>query len=130
MAPFPSERQKNADRLARELSQLGATVISLLPLAANEHLRFWVSDYKKNGLLQQLKDAGYGEPIFLGMSPQLCVESYSMGLVNNFELPIAAERQPIPQQDRTIPRDEIGPREKPSQETQAFLREWYGVKKR
>jgi len=105
-----TERQQTAQRLTRELQAFGATVTNVLPLADGQHLRFWVSDYKKNELLQQLKDAGYDEPVFLGMSPQMCTATYSMGLVNNFELPIAADRQEIPQQDRVIPKDDVGKR--------------------
>jgi len=105
-----TQRQQTAQRLTRELQAFGATVTNVLPLADGQHLRFWVSDYKKNELLQQLKDAGYDEPVFLGMSPQMCTATYSMGLVNNFELPIAADRQEIPQQDRVIPKDDVGKR--------------------
>ena len=94
MAELLSERQKTAQRLTRELQALGATVTNPLPLAAGESLRFWCSDYKKNELLQQLKDAGY-EVVFLGMSPQIDVKTYSMGLVNNFEVILAAETRPI-----------------------------------
>jgi hypothetical protein len=111
MALLNNKRQETAQRLTRELQAFGATVTSVLPLADGQNLRFWVSDYKKNELLQQLKDAGYDAPVFLGMSPQLCIESYSMGLVNNFELPLSAERQEIPRQG-VIPKDAITDREK------------------
>jgi hypothetical protein len=100
-------RQQTAARLTRELQAFGATVTNVLPLEEGKNLRFWVSDYCKNEVLQQLKDAGYNEPLFLGMSPQICTATYSMGLVNNFELPIATERQEIPSDGR-ISRDEIG----------------------
>jgi hypothetical protein len=102
-------RQQKAATLTRELQSLGATVTNVLPLADGHNLRFWVSDYKKNELLQQLSDAGY-EPVFTGMTPQMDIRTYSIGLVSNFELPIAAERQEVPQQDRIIPKDEIGKR--------------------
>jgi len=118
-----SKRQETAARLCRELQAFGATVTNVMPLAAGQHLRFWVSDYRKNVVLQQLKDAGYDEPVFLGMSPQMDIASYSMGLVNNFELPIAAEREPIPD-DRHG--GEITGRTKRSPETEAMLRAIYG----
>jgi hypothetical protein len=121
-------RQQKAATLTRELQALGATVTNVLPLADGQNLRFWVSDYKKNELLQQLSDAGY-EPVFTGMTPQVDVQTYSMGLVNVFELPIAAERQEVPQQDRVIPKDDVGKR-KPSSEAQAVINQWYGVKRR
>jgi hypothetical protein len=105
-----TKRQETAARLCRELQAFGATVTNVLPLADGQNLRFWIDDYRKKEVLQQLRDGGYDEPVFLGMSPQICTQSYSMGLVNNFELPIAAERQEVPQSDRTIPRDEIGKR--------------------
>ena len=89
-----NERQKTAERLTRELSQLGATVTSNLPLGEDQNLRFWCSDYTKREVLQALADAGY-EPIFTGMSQQADVKSYSMGLVNNFEISIPRERQSV-----------------------------------
>jgi len=106
MTALPNERQKIAQRLARELSQLGATVTNVLPLADGQHLRFWVSDYKKRDVLTALADAGY-EANFLGMIMQPDVATYSMGLVNNFEVPIARERQPIID-DRTIKDTRLG----------------------
>src|SRR5262249_5331978 len=103
-----TKRQETAQRLTRELQAFGATVTSVLPLEAGKHLRFWVSDYKKNELLQQLKDASY-EVVFLGMSPQMDIATYSVGLVNNFELPLAAETQPIVDDRHS---GEIGTRER------------------
>src|SRR5262249_13458177 len=100
MMAFPSERQKKAAVVARELQALGATVTNVLPLADGQPLRFWVSDYKKREILTALADAGY-EAIFIGTGFQVCTATYSMGLVNNFEIPIAADRQPVPD-DRTI----------------------------
>jgi hypothetical protein len=126
--PNLSERQKTAERLTRELQAFGATVTSVLPLEDGRNLRFWIDDYRKKEVLQQLKDGGYDEPVFLGMSPQICTQSYSMGLVNNFELPIAAERQEVPQQDRGIPKDEIGKRGK-SPEVEKMLAAVYGEQK-
>src|SRR5262249_16745128 len=120
-----TKRQETAQRLTRELQALGATVTSVLPLAAERQLRFWCSDYKKNELLQQLKDANY-EVVFLGMSPQVDIATYSMGLVNNFELPLAAETRPIVD-DR--PHGEIGKREK-SRETELMIEAIYGKRKR
>jgi hypothetical protein len=89
-----SKRQETARDLARSLAQRGATVTNVLPLADDQNLRFWVSDYKKGEVLTALADAGY-EPIFTGMNPQFCTASYSMGLVNNFELALERERQPV-----------------------------------
>jgi len=98
MQPLLNERQKTAERLTRELSALVATVTSVLPLGSDQNLRFWVSDYGKKEVLQALKDAGY-TPEFLGMRPQVDIKSYSMGLVNCFEILIPQERQAVPEFD-------------------------------
>ena len=107
-------RQETAQRLTRELQALGATVTNPLPLAAGDNLRFWVSDHRKNELLQQLSDAGY-EAVFCGMSPQVDIKTYSMGLVNNFEVVLPAETQPVV--DNRI-HGEIASREKSSYEVE------------
>ena len=61
--------------------------------------------YKRNEVLQQLKDAGY-EPVFLGLAPQVCARTYSMGMVNQFELAIPAERQVVVD-DRQMPKGQV-----------------------
>jgi hypothetical protein len=86
-----SERQQTVERLTRELGQLGATVVSP---PHSDRIRFWVDDYKKREVLQQLADGGY-EPVFTGMTPQMDIKTYSMGLVNSFEINLPAERQSI-----------------------------------
>src|SRR5262245_50559662 len=123
---FSSERQKTADRLTRELQAFGGTVTNLLPLANGQNLRFWVSDYDKKELLQRLKDAGY-EPIFIGTGFQMCIKTYSMGLVNTFEVALPAD-QPMPQQDRVIPKDEIGGKKERSREVEETLKYVWGKK--
>jgi len=89
-----SDRQQTAERLTRELQALGATVTNSLPLAEDRPLRFWCSDYKKREILTALADAGY-EPVFAGTSFQPCTATYSMGLVNNFEIRLPRQVQPI-----------------------------------
>ena len=123
--PGLSPRQETAARLCRELQAFGATVTNVMPLADGQQLRFWVSDYRKNEVLQQLADAGY-EPIFLKMELQPDIRSYSMGLVNSFELPIAAEQQPIID-DRKI-YGEIAKPEKTDYERESILK-YLGIKK-
>jgi hypothetical protein len=50
--------------------------------------------------------------------------------VNNFELPIAAERQEVPQGDeRTIPRDELGKGRGRDAEIQKVYQMVYGKRK-
>ena len=90
--------------MTRELQALGATVTNVLPLAEGQSLRFWVSDYRKNEVLQQLRDAGY-TPTFIKMEPQVDTASYSIGLVNVFEVRLPAERHLIP--DDRIPKGEV-----------------------
>src|SRR5262245_40964575 len=87
-------RQQTAPRLTRELQALGAMVTNVLPLADGQNPRFWVSDYRKNELLQQLKDGGY-EPVFVGTEFQACIATYDLRMVNKFEIPLPSERQPM-----------------------------------
>jgi hypothetical protein len=112
-----SERQQTAERLTRELQALGATVVSA---PGSDRLQFWVDDYKKREVLQQLADAGH-EPIFTGMTPQVDVKTYSMGLVNSFEINLPAERQPVTD-DRTIRGELASSASKPSYETEQLMR--------
>jgi hypothetical protein len=122
-------RQETAARLTRELQSLGATVTNAMPLdAAQPALRFWVDDYKKKELLQELADKGY-EPTFLKMEPQMCIRTYSVGLVNVFELAIPAECQEVPQQDRVIPKDDVGHRET-NREVELMLTAIYGKQRK
>jgi hypothetical protein len=120
-----TKRQETAQRLCRELQAFGAAVTSVLPLEEGRHLRFWCSDYAKNELLQLLKDANY-EVVFLGMSPQVDVKTYSMGLVNNFEVRLPADKQEVPAADRAIPRDEIGKGRGRDAEMQKTYEKFYG----
>jgi hypothetical protein len=100
-----TKRQELAKSLTRELGQLGANVTNVLPLADDQNLKFWCSDYKKGQILTALSDWGF-EVTFKGMSPQVCRDTYSMGLVNNFEIALEREQTPIVD-DRTIPRGEL-----------------------
>jgi hypothetical protein len=117
-----TDRQTTAQRLTRELQGLGATVTNVLPLADESNLRFWVSDYKKGQVLTALADAGYGEPVFLGMSPQVDVATYSMGLVNNFELVLPAERQPVAHDPQIITGELASSAPKSDYETEQVMR--------
>jgi hypothetical protein len=94
-----TETQKIAERLTRELQALGGTVVSP---PGSDRIRFWVDDYKKKEVLQQLADANY-TPVFVGMTPQIDVKTYSMGLVNCFEINLPAERRPVADDRSGIP---------------------------
>jgi hypothetical protein len=117
-------RQETAQRLARELQSFGATVTNVMPLEEGKNLRFWCSDYEKKELLQQLKDAGH-EVVFLGMQPQVDVKTYSMGLVNCFEMLLPADRQPVQDDRGIIPRDIADRREK-DREVEKMFEAIYG----
>jgi hypothetical protein len=117
-------RQETAQRLARELQSFGATVTNVMPLEEGKNLRFWCSDYEKKELLQQLKDAGH-EVVFLGMQPQVDVKTYSMGLVNCFEILLPADRQPVQDDRGIIPRDIADRREK-DREVEKMFEAIYG----
>jgi hypothetical protein len=97
-APF-TERQRVAERLARELSALGAVVTNVMPLDETHNLRFWCSEYRKREVLQQLHDAGY-EPMFKGLIPQVCRDTDSIGMVNSFELALESDRRQLVPDDR------------------------------
>ena len=120
-----TERQKRAENITRELQRLGATVTNVLPLAEGRPLRFWVSDYQKKELLQQLAGAGY-TPTFLGMTFQVDPKAYAMGLVNSYELALPADRQPV--MDDRIPKSELASRNEKMREAEALLRDYYGKK--
>src|SRR5262249_45762054 len=103
MTPL-TERQQRAKVVADEIRRLGGTVTNVLPLAAGHNLKFWVSEYEKRRGLQALTDAGY-EPRVVGMQPQVCIKTYSMGMVCAYEIPIPADRQVIA--DDRLPKGEI-----------------------
>ena len=116
-----SERQQRAAALTRELHKLGANVTTLLPLADDKNLRFWCPDYDKGKILTALADWGY-EPVFLGTGFETCIKTYSMGLVNKFELPVPHKRQQVID-DRTIHGGELAKRDdKRTDEVAATLR--------
>ena len=105
-----SERQQLAKSLAAEIDKMdGAWVTSPLPLDADAKLRLQIKDIDRNRIIQLLKDWGY-EPVCVSVLPRIC----STGLIGAclYEIDLPRERQPIPQDDRAIPKDEIGKRGK------------------
>jgi hypothetical protein len=114
--------------LARELGKMdGVFVTSPLPLDDNQKLRMQIFDSARNEVVQLLKDWGW-DPVAISVLPRV----HSTGLIAAclYEIDLPKPRQEIPQDSRAIPRDEIGKREKRSHEYDAFVREWYGGKKR
>jgi hypothetical protein len=101
-----SERQQLAKSLAAEIDKMdGAWVTSPLPLDADAKLRLQIKDIDRNRIIQLLKDWGY-EPVCVSVLPRIC----TTGLIGAclYEIDLPRERQPIPQDDRVIPKDEIG----------------------
>jgi hypothetical protein len=107
MVPGLTPRQELAARLTKELQSLGATVTNALPLPDGQNLRFWCDDYRKKEILQLLVDGGYQQPIFRGLAPQFCTGAQRLGLVNQFEVALPAERQQIAP-GNIVPKDETG----------------------
>jgi hypothetical protein len=104
-----SERQQLAKRLADELGKMdGAWVTSPLPLDEHAKLRVQIKDIDRNRIIQWLRDLGW-EPVFVSILPRICTTGLiAAGL---WEIDLPRERQPIPQDDRVIPKDEVGHRE-------------------
>jgi hypothetical protein len=102
-------------------------VTNVMPLAEDQNLKFWCSDYKKGRILTALSDWGF-EVTFKGMSPQVCRDTYSMGLVNNFEIALEREQKPIID-DRTIHGGELAQHKKPDREHTEMLK-YLGIKLR
>jgi hypothetical protein len=101
-----SERQQLAKSLAAEIDKMdGAWVTSPLPLDADAKLRLQIKDIDRNRIIQLLKDWGY-EPVCVSVLPRIC----STGLIGAclYEIDLPRERQLIPQDDRVIPKDEVG----------------------
>src|SRR5262249_54298978 len=99
MMALPTERQKTAERLARELDAMDLVwVTSPLPVAADAKLRFQLADTARNEVLQLLKDSGW-DPVFVSILPRVCPTGLMGACLYEIDLP--RERQPVPD-DRTI----------------------------
>jgi hypothetical protein len=107
-----SERQQLAKSLAAEIDKMdGAWVTSPLPLDDDAKLRLQIKDIDRNRIIQLLKDWGY-PPVCISVLPRIC----TTGLIGAclYEIDLPRERQPIPQDGRAIPKDDVGRREKNS----------------
>lgn len=99
-----TERQQQAEMLARELSKLGAMVVSPLPLADDKRLRFHILDQDRPRILQTLSSWAWS-PMWCGNTAQLCPADGTMRLIAVYEIRIGDDRQPIPRDD--IKQDEV-----------------------
>jgi hypothetical protein len=122
-----TERQQQARALSDELSNLGAFVISPLPLDNNAKLRIQVlENCNKNRIFQAIADWGFGVPVFVTMLPR--VTHVGMAIAAVYEIPIPKAQQPIVD-ERRIPDFERASNEKMSKDVQAILDDWHGKKK-
>jgi hypothetical protein len=78
-------------------------------------------------VLTALADAGY-EPIFTGTGLQVCTKTYSMGLVNNFELALPPD-QKLVVDDRAISASELRDRTEKSDEEVLATKKYLGLLK-
>jgi hypothetical protein len=115
MAPL-SDRQRKAETLARELKDLGAMVVSPLPLAADAKLKFQVLTDGEMETLRLLREAGW-DPTLISIYPR--VTPHGMQPAGLYELSIPLDRQPVV--DNRI-RGEIAGKE--DAEVAAMLRSW------
>jgi hypothetical protein len=83
---IPSERQKAAERLARELHALGCET-----QPRDDKLRIRFPESPRRRVIQLLRDEGY-DSTFIGMTPRLCVASGVMPLWFVWEINL--DRQP------------------------------------
>jgi len=122
-----SERQQLAKKLADELGKMdGVWVTSPLPLDDNHKLRVQIKDIDKNRIVQWLRDLGW-DPVCISVLPRVC----PTGLIGAclYEIDLPRERQSIPQEDRIIPKDDVGRRVRGS-EVKKMLEAIYGKQKR
>jgi len=116
-----TERQQQAAALAREIQKMGAWVTTPLPLDDSKRLRFQVLDSDRDKVLEKLSSWNWS-PILVSALPRICTDGWKLASVYEIDLP--RERAPV--YDDRIIRGEIVSRDKPSAETVAMLKDWYG----
>src|SRR5262249_7269741 len=117
-----SERQLTAQSLASEINSLGAWCVSPMPLDDNRRLRFQVLDADRDAVIEKLSSWNWS-PIFVSTLPRVCNNGWHLASVYEIDLPRA--RQFV--YDGRIHGD-IASKDKPSHETQAIMKDWYGLK--
>src|SRR5262249_16454514 len=100
----------------------GVWVTSPLPLDDNHKLRLQIKDIDRNEVLQLLRDWGWN-PVCVSVLPRVCPTGLMAACLYEIDLP--REPQPMPQDDRIIPKDDVGKREKDS-EVKKMLEAIYG----
>src|SRR5262245_11320908 len=111
-----SERQKTAAAIAGELHRLGAWVISPMPLADNQSLRWQVLDVDREAILEKVSSWGWSAALKCTV-PRFTARGPSPSSIYEIDLP--RERQPVPQ-DRSIPHSEIAERKQTAGELMAM----------
>ena len=109
-------RQQQAEAIARELGRLGVAVLNPLPLAAEDKLRFQVTDEQCQAILEKVSTWGWSVAL-CNTVPRFCLDG-SVKSAAVYEINLGPDRQVIPTDDRH--HGEIG-REKPSAEVVAML---------
>jgi hypothetical protein len=123
-----SERQQQAQNLARSIGQMeGAFVVNVMPLAAGAHLRVHVEQPHCQHVRGVIEGWGW-RVVDCGNTSRFNVSDGTMRLTAVYEVQLDTERQEV-QQDRTIPRDEVGKR-KMDREVAATMEAIYGKKRR
>jgi len=119
-----SERQQLAQNLARSIGQMkGAYVVNVMPLAAEAHLRVHVEQPHCQHVRSVIEGWGW-KVADCGNTSRFNVSDGTMRLTAIFEVQLDMERQPIPQDDRVIPKDDI--RRGKDSEIKATLEAIYG----
>ena len=111
-----SERQQTAAAIAGELHRLGAWVVSPMPLADNQSLRWQVLDTDREAILEKVSSWGWSAVLKCTV-PRFTAGGPSPSSVYEIDLP--RERQPVPVDTRTI-RGEIAEQKKTADEVAAL----------
>jgi hypothetical protein len=117
-----SPRQEQAAAVADQLQALGAHVITCLPLAPEQELRFQISDLLRDQLISKVCEWGW-IPTPVGPLPRFTPNGLEAASV--YEIRIEHERQPIVDDRRTI-YGERATREKTPHEHE-MLRRYLGM---
>src|SRR5262245_27870254 len=118
-----SERQQTAERLMRWLQGMGAFVANPMPLDPGQSLRFDVLNEDREHVLTELRKQDWAPTTGV-----VHMRFHGNALVpcTTFEIALPSDQPAV--QDRTI-RGEIASKKERHHEAEAFLKEYYGLKK-